>query len=164
MCPSCSLDSIFRQCQSQLFLNSRLYRKPSFLVWYLCEWYTGYGYIQVLKECKRQRILKWESLLVWTSENFQYLQMWYQRSPPVNRSIMRYRFSLSWNANCIFTMWLHLRALTYCSVLRASFIHWARTRYFSWPQFSVLTFLSWRTLRSLICFGLSRLNQTLLCR
>lgn len=46
-----------------------------------------------------------------SSENFFILQMWYLRSPPVSRSITRYRFSLSWNAQLMLMMKLTIRCI-----------------------------------------------------
>ena len=34
-------------------------------------------------------------ILVYYSENLRYLPMWYLKSPPVNKSITKYKFSLS---------------------------------------------------------------------
>lgn len=78
-------------------------------------------------------------LLVWSSVNFFYLARWCLRSPPCIKSIIKYRFSLSWNAYDIFTMNLkmgaHVRSKQWLGV-------------WSFKKLSLFTYGCFRTLRS----------------
>jgi len=50
------------------------------------------------EETLRRALNKRMYLRVVSSSNLLYLQMWYLKSPPLSKSITKYKFSLSWKA------------------------------------------------------------------
>ena len=57
-----------------------------------------------MKVLKAHYIIQAAKNFVWSSLNLRCLQIWYLKSPPPSKSITRYKFSRSWNANLILTM------------------------------------------------------------
>ena len=98
------------------------------------------------------------------SVNLCFLHMWYRRSPPVIKSMTRYKCSRSWKACLIFTINLCLTFVSSSlSLLTDSRLFFVRILYIN-KDTQLLTSPSWRKHGLFFCLKPSKLCQTPLYR